>query len=192
MSRDYRARQKSAAAGVRKMTASNTNHEKIMQSAEGRSEMNTYRLAKVRPVITRSHYAPKVMKLQLTLDLRDIRGEDLSALKKYGDVTENISRTVFVPAGMPLHALHYLINQAFGWQNSHLHNFELPEDIRDVLTEMAGCLAGPLSAVCISAFRSRRTMNFGMTITRKGSASKPGCAANIAGLIMTGQRARHT
>lgn len=106
-----------------------------MQSAEGRSEMNTYRLAKVRPVITRSHYAPKVMKLQLTLDLRDIRGEDLSALKKYGDVTENISRTVFVPAGMPLHALHYLINQAFGWQNSHLHNFELPEDIRDVLTE---------------------------------------------------------
>lgn len=44
---------------------------------------------------------------------------------KYGDT---ISRDVIVPGDMPLWALNYVIQKCFGWQNSHLHQFELPEE----------------------------------------------------------------
>jgi hypothetical protein len=40
----------------------------------------------------------------------------------------NISRDVIVPGDITLHALHYVINRAFGWQNSHLHSFHPYED----------------------------------------------------------------
>ena len=35
---------------------------------------------------------------------------------------------------MPLHNLHYAIQKLFGWQNSHLRSFYLPEDIYNKLT----------------------------------------------------------
>ena len=55
---------------------------------------------------------------------------DSDVLKKYGGVKygQTISRDVLVPAFMPLHNLHYLIQQVFGFLNYHLHNFQLPED----------------------------------------------------------------
>ena len=55
---------------------------------------------------------------------------DPDVLKKYGGVKygQTISRDVLVPAFMPLHNLHYLIQQVFGFLNYHLHNFQLPED----------------------------------------------------------------
>lgn len=51
------------------------------------------------------------------------------ALKRYGNVIvgDSISRDVIVPASMSLHALHYVIQQCFGWQNAHLHAYQLPE-----------------------------------------------------------------
>ena len=60
--------------------------------------------------------------------------EELSeTLKKYGGVKygETITRDVIVPDTMPLWALNYVIQKCFGWQNSHLHCFELPEDRLD-------------------------------------------------------------
>lgn len=44
---------------------------------------------------------------------------------KYGN---RITRDVVVPFDLPLYALHYVIQRAFGWENSHLHQFSLPQD----------------------------------------------------------------
>ncbi len=54
--------------------------------------------------------------------------EETRVLRSYGGVKygETISRDILIPSDMPLYALHYMIQQAFGWQNSHLHCFELP------------------------------------------------------------------
>lgn len=58
------------------------------------------------------------------------RQKGIETLKKYGEVQygENISRDIIVSGDMPLFALHYIIQRAFGWQNSHLHHFELLEE----------------------------------------------------------------
>ena len=67
----------------------------------------------------------KIYRLHLELD---IDGADTEVLKKYGKVKSGISRDILVPANINLHALHYVIQRAFGWQNAHLHHFELPEE----------------------------------------------------------------
>ena len=48
---------------------------------------------------------------------------------------EGISREVLVPSTMNLHAMHYMIQRLFGWQNSHLHNFSISEDDFNRLTK---------------------------------------------------------
>jgi len=78
--------------------------------------------------------------MQLHLELRDSRldsmpAEEAKILAKYGAVTRSISREIIVPSSLALHQLHYLINVAFGWTNSHLHNFQLPELLYQVLIE---------------------------------------------------------
>ena len=54
--------------------------------------------------------------------------EETRVLREYGNVRygETISRDILVPNDIPLYALHYVIQPLFGWQNSHLHRFELP------------------------------------------------------------------
>ena len=50
-----------------------------------------------------------------------------------------IAREVLLPGRMNLHALHYLIQRLFGWQDSHLHNFALhPEVFCDMSGETVG------------------------------------------------------
>ena len=58
-------------------------------------------------------------------------------LQTYGQVTygDTISRDVIVPDDMPLWALHYMIQKCFGWQNSHLHRFELPQGQFERITD---------------------------------------------------------
>ena len=77
--------------------------------------------------------------MQLHLELRDSRLESMPAnaakiLAKYGGVAKSISRDIIVPSSLALHQLHFLINVAFGWTNSHLHNFQLPEPLFQTLT----------------------------------------------------------
>lgn len=73
----------------------------------------------------------KVLKLRMQLDLGSA---DIGPLKKYGNVKEGIIREVLVPNDISLHALHYVIQKAFGWRNSHLHHFLLPKNVFNDLT----------------------------------------------------------
>lgn len=68
--------------------------------------------------------------LHLHLELVDEWDEEeLQIAKKYGKLNGcHISRDVVVPADIPLYAVHYLIQRLFGWQNSHLHSYELDYD----------------------------------------------------------------
>ena len=77
--------------------------------------------------------------MQLHLELRDSRLDSMPAdeakiLAKYGGVAKSISRDIIVPSTLALHQLHFLINVAFGWTNSHLHNFQLPQSLFQALT----------------------------------------------------------
>lgn len=57
-------------------------------------------------------------------------------LRRYGESStgDSITRDILIPSDMPLHNLHYAIQKLFGWQNSHLRSFYLPEDIYNKLT----------------------------------------------------------
>ncbi len=54
--------------------------------------------------------------------------EETRVLKSYGKVQygDTISRDILIPSDMPLYALHYATESLFGFQNEHLHSFELP------------------------------------------------------------------
>ena len=80
----------------------------------------------------------KIYPIRLHLELKN---EDLSdyqkrMLKRYGESTsgDSITRDILIPSDMPLHNLHYAIQKLFGWQNSHLRRFYLPEEIYSKLT----------------------------------------------------------
>ncbi len=51
-------------------------------------------------------------------------------LKKYGGVKygNTISRDIIIPGGTRLFSLNYIIQRLFGWQNSHLHRFQLSDE----------------------------------------------------------------
>lgn len=79
----------------------------------------------------------EVLRLHLEL-YSDFPDEDeIDILRRYGKLEHgnNISRDIIVPADIPLYALHYMIQKAFGWENSHLHQFELPEDRFKAITQ---------------------------------------------------------
>ena len=68
--------------------------------------------------------------------IHDIDGNDLNDFKKLAQINHGntISRDILVPSIMPLHNLHYAINHAFGFTNSHLHSFNLfDEDIEMII-----------------------------------------------------------
>ena len=77
---------------------------------------------------------PEVLKLNLSLDLKYLDGDDMDVLRKYSKVDQGVIREILVPADITLHALSYVILRAFGWQNSHLHKFYLPKDVFQMLT----------------------------------------------------------
>lgn len=75
-----------------------------------------------------------VLKLRLSLNLEETDVKDRVVLNRYGKVKQGIIREVLVPADITLHALHYVIQRAFGWQNSHLHQYLLPEEVFQKMT----------------------------------------------------------
>lgn len=75
-----------------------------------------------------------VLKLHIELDMEYADDEERRVLKKYGAMKESISRDILVPGDITLHALNYAILRMFGWQNGHLHNFSLPDDVFIKLT----------------------------------------------------------
>lgn len=81
----------------------------------------------------------EITPVRLHLELRDDNLSDYQKrmLKRYGESTsgEAITRDILIPSDMPLHNLHYTIQKLFGWQNSHLRRFYLPDEIYNKLTE---------------------------------------------------------
>jgi len=95
-----------------------------------------------------------VMRLHLELcdpyhpDSSELDEETAEIFRRYGDVERDstISRDIIVPSDLPLYALHYVIQKAFGWQNSHLHQFDIPIERAKALchhnASMWSCLVG--------------------------------------------------
>jgi len=78
----------------------------------------------------------KVIHLHLELKSDHVDDSEKAILRKYGQSStgDSISRDILIPSDMPLHNLHYAIQRLFGWQNSHLRRFVLPEEIYNQLT----------------------------------------------------------
>jgi hypothetical protein len=98
------------------------------------------------------------------------------SLPAFGDVFElrvtlrhvdpPVSRTLRVPAELPLSSLHEVLQTAFGWQNSHLHDFHVG-DIRFGMADVEDELfsvderAAPLGAVVRAKSRFVYLYDFG-------------------------------
>lgn len=95
-----------------------------------------------------------VYKLHLELDINDA---DFNVLKKYGKVNSGITRDVLVPGSMTLYSLHYLIQRAFGWENSHLHKFSYEQKVLD---KYIGNKFGKWAPMCGLYFRFPYDMNY--------------------------------
>lgn len=77
---------------------------------------------------------PVRLRLELVSDYQT--SNDKLIMKRYGEslTGDSIIRELMIPSDMTLHALHYAIQKLFGWQNSHLRQFVLPEDVYSQLT----------------------------------------------------------
>ena len=93
---------------------------------------------------------------QLHLRLRmELDAEEEKTLKKYGKVKKDLSRDLAVPSDITLHALHFAIQQAFGWRNSHLHRFTLDEPFTsDRTAKLTGDRLEQYGALCGRYFRA--------------------------------------
>ena len=128
----YRSRKRAAVQGIKNLNGSSVMDENKVLPAEVKSH-DEERLM-VRGYIPQSS-RPIALKLHLELNMDGITKQERKALEKYGKVKQGISRDVIIPADMTLRALHYVIQRAFGWQNSHLHYFKFPDDVFDKLTQ---------------------------------------------------------
>ena len=80
----------------------------------------------------------EITPVRLQLELKDEYLSDYQKrmLKRYGESIsgDSITRDILIPSDMPLHNLHYTIQKIFGWKNSHLRSFYLPEQIYNKIT----------------------------------------------------------
>ena len=90
---------------------------------------------------------PQTVHLHFALSTTGISENESHILSEYAKVRSGITRDILVPSTITLHALHYLIQRAFGWQNSHLHHFALPYTIFSPLTKNSFQTWGKLCGV---------------------------------------------
>jgi len=67
-------------------------------------------------------------------NLLDMLPEEEKTFLKLARAEKGIIREVLVNREMNLHAMHYMIQKLFGWQNSHLHHFSLSQGDFDKIT----------------------------------------------------------
>ena len=81
-------------------------------------------------------YEPSEM-IRLHVELMaDFSDSEKETMRCYGEMEgETISRDVLVSDDLPLYALHYVIQRAFGFTNSHLHRFYLSDERVENLIE---------------------------------------------------------
>ncbi|WP_368646176.1 hypothetical protein AB4027_04655 [Alkalibacterium putridalgicola] len=79
----------------------------------------------------------KPVRLRLELISDYCHSDEKVMLKRYGESSsgDRITREVLIPSDMTLHVLHYAMQKLFGWQNSHLRQFNLPKDVYQELTQ---------------------------------------------------------
>lgn len=109
------------------------------QKTQAREQQTVVGLGREQENAPLSEKKKALFAMHLHMELHDSQLEAMHAdeakiLQKYGAVEKSISRDVIVPSSLALHQLHYLVNMAFGWTNSHLHNFQLPQPMFDTLT----------------------------------------------------------
>ncbi|MCQ2432474.1 MAG: hypothetical protein MJ175_07720 [Clostridia bacterium] len=75
------------------------------------------------------------LRIHLELNTESLTPKEMADLRKLALADQSISREIIVPADITLHALHYVIQALFGWQNSHLHHFSFPDEVFDELTQ---------------------------------------------------------
>ena len=96
----------------------------------------------------------KLYRLHLRLRM-ELDAEEEKTLKKYGKVKKELSRDLAVPSDITLHALHFAIQQAFGWRNSHLHRFTLDQPFTsDRTAKLTGDRLEQYGALCGRYFRA--------------------------------------
>ena len=77
----------------------------------------------------------KAMKLRLSVDTSGMTPEEICDLEKLYSVKTGWYRDVIVDYRMPLHYLHYVIQNAFGFNNVGPHYFSLTEEEFSTITE---------------------------------------------------------
>ncbi len=76
----------------------------------------------------------EIIRLHLELDA-DFSEEEKEIMHMYGGMKgDTISRDIIVPDNLPLYALHFVIQRAFGFNNSHLHRFYMNQKKVDAFT----------------------------------------------------------
>lgn len=152
-SEEYRRRNE-AALQKQISHSADGNHSMISRMQSGRPDQGNHTDLK------ESHQAPTMEKppsvMQLHLELAGTESVDHNILRTYGKAKHGISRDILVPMNITLHALHYCIQRAFGWQNSHLHHFEYPQEVQNMLLNAFGGSenrAEALSKLCGIYFR---------------------------------------
>lgn len=81
--------------------------------------------------MSENHQIPTAV-YELHFELVDYCGESLefnederNVLAKYAKMQNGFTRDVLVPSTMSLASMHYMIQRLYGWQNGHLHDFQL-------------------------------------------------------------------
>lgn len=77
----------------------------------------------------------RALRLAATIDTDALAPVDLQMLEEHAQAPQGrIQREFLVPERMRLHSLHYALQQAFGWNNTRMHSFALPDPDFDRLT----------------------------------------------------------
>lgn len=71
-----------------------------------------------------------LIRLHVTIAPNWVEEEDTAILRRYGGLKRGntITRDLLVPKDITLSALHFTLQRALGFQNSHLHRFEIYEE----------------------------------------------------------------
>ncbi|MDO5712802.1 MAG: hypothetical protein Q4Q07_00090 [Tissierellia bacterium] len=81
----------------------------------------------------------KSMPLHLHTEVYEdyLSDEGIRFLRRYGEGTKEgcLTRDFLIPEDMTLQSIHAMIQKAYGWENTHLHLFELDKEDFEILTE---------------------------------------------------------
>jgi hypothetical protein len=87
-------------------------------------------LNEVEPIKDVFNYeGPEAVTIRIEIAFGKLSMKDKKLLEKYGKAKDGrFYRDIIIPPKFTLHQLNYVIQQAFGWQSSHLHNFTMGDE----------------------------------------------------------------